>query len=113
MSQPILLKANAAGTNADNATVFEYTTNADQYDTWQLGSTTGVMDVFVTGDGTNYMAAAVALIDLGSVAPSTAVVETTAGGNYGIRGRWKGIRVLQKGATAVTNAHLIGYLQGG
>lgn len=111
MSDPILLRANAVGTNADNATVFEFTSNAENYDTWQLGSTTGVMDVFVSGDGTNFLTSPVALIDLGSVAPATAVIETAANGNYGIKGRWKAIRVLQKGGTAVANAYLIGYLQ--
>ncbi len=105
---PVLIKTGGAS-NADNATVFEIASNAEFYDTWQLGSTGGVMDVFVSGDGTNFQSAAVALIDLGSTAPSTAVTATTAGGNYGIRGRWKAIRVLQNGATAVANAYLIGY----
>ena len=94
---------------SDNDLIFEVPANAELFDTWQLGSTAGAMDVFVSGDGTNYMASAVALIDLGSTAPSTAVVVTTAGGNYGIRGRWKKIKVLQNGATAVANGYLIGY----
>jgi hypothetical protein len=95
--------------NADDATVFESLSNAEQFDTWQLGSSAGAMDVYVSGDGVNFQTAPVALIDLGSIDPSTAVVETTAGGNYGIRGRWRSIRVQQKGATAVENAYLIGY----
>lgn len=95
--------------DADNAEVFEIASNAELYDTWQLGSTAGVMDVFVSGDGTNYQTAAIALIDLGSTAPSTAVTVTTANGNYGFKGRWKGIRVLQNGATNVENGYLIGY----
>lgn len=99
-----------AGTGVnDNDPVFELAADAEYFDTWQLGSTAGAMDVFVSGDGTNYMASALALIDLGSTAPSTAVVVTTAGGNYGIRGRWKKIKVLQNGATAVANGYLIGY----
>lgn len=108
MGRPVLIKTAGLGVN-DNDVVFEIASNAQNFDTWQLGSTAGVMDVFVSGDGTNYMAAAVALVDLGSTAPSTAVVVTTAGGNYGIRGRWKKIKVLQNGATAVANAYLIGY----
>lgn len=107
MSKPVLKRLGAAA--ADNATVFEITSNADQFDTWELGSSAGAMDVFVAGDGTNYLAAAVALVDLGSTAPSTTVVETTAGGNYGIRGRWPKIIVRQKGVTAVVGAYLIGY----
>lgn len=107
MGTPVLKRLGA--TDADNAAVFEITSNGDQFDTWQLGSSAGAMDVFVAGDGTNYLSAAVALIDLGSTAPSTAVVETTAGGHYGIRGRWPKIIVRQKGATAVVGAYLIGY----
>lgn len=104
----VMIKTGGAGTN-DNDVVFAIAQNAENFDTWQLGSTAGVMDVFVSGDGTNYMTAAIALVDLGSTAPATAVTVTTANGNYGIRGRWKGIRVLQNGGTAVENAYLIGY----
>lgn len=108
MGTPVLIKTAGVGVNNDDV-VFEVASNAEYYDTWQLGSTAGAMDVFVSGDGTNYLSAAIALIDLGSTAPSTAVVVTTAGGNYGIRGRWKKIKVLQNGATAVANGYLIGY----
>lgn len=108
MNQAPMIKTGGSGTN-DNDVVFEILENAELYDTWQLGSTAGAMDVFVSGDGTNFQSAAIAMIDLGSTAPSTAVIVTTAGGNYGIRGRWKAIRVLQNGATAVENAFLIGY----
>ncbi len=93
--------------NADNATVFEFLGNMQSYDTYQLGSTGGAMDVYGSGDGTNFLSAPIALIDLGSTTPSVAVVETAANGNYGFRGRYKAIRVLQKGATAVANAYLI------
>ena len=102
------LRKTGTGTN-DNDIVIELTSNADHYDTWQLSSSAGAMDVFVSADGTNYLTAAVALIDLGSTAPSTAVVVTTAGGNYGIRGRWPKIKLLQNGATAVVGAVLEGY----
>lgn len=93
----------------DNQVVFEIANNAQQFLYYELGSAAGAMDVYVSGDGTNYQTAAIALIDLGSTAPSTAVIETTAGGNYGLKSRWKKIKVLQKGATAVTGAFLIGY----
>lgn len=108
MGRPVLIKTAGAGVNNDDV-VFEIASNAQNFDTWQLGSTAGAMDVFVSGDGTNYMSAAIALVDLGSTAPSTAVVVTTAGGNYGIRGRWKKIKLMQNGATAVANAYLVGY----
>lgn len=93
---------------SDNDVIFEVS-GAELFDTWLLGSTAGAMDVFVSGDGTNYQSAAIALIDLGSTTPSTAVVVTTAGGNYGIKGRWKKIKVQQNGGTAVANGYLIGY----
>lgn len=108
MGTPVLIKTAGAGVN-DNDVVHEVTANAEQFDTWQLGSTAGSMDVFVSGDGTNYLSAAVALVDLGSTTPATAVVATTAGGHYGIRGRWKKVKLQQVGATAVANAYLIGY----
>lgn len=107
MSTGVLRRLGA--TTSDNEAVFEITSNGDQYDTWQLGSSAGAMDVFVSGDGTNYLSAAVALVDLGSTTPATAVIETTAGGHYGIRGRWPKIIVRQKGATAVVGGYLIGY----
>lgn len=108
MNQSPMIKMGGAGVN-DNDVVFDISDNAELFDTWQIGSTAGALDVFVSGDGTNYQTAALALIDLGSTAPSTAVTVTAAGGNYGIKGRWKGIRVLQNGSTAVANAYLIGY----
>lgn len=107
MSTSVLRRTNA--TTADNEAVFEITSNGEQFDTWQVGSSAGAMDVFAAGDGTNYLASALALVDLGSTAPSTAVIETTAGGHYGIRGRWPRLIVRQKGATAVVGAYLIGY----
>lgn len=108
MNQSPMIKTAGAGVSNDDI-VFEIASNAELFDTWQLGSSAGAMDVFVSGDGTNYQSAAIALIDLGSVAPATAVVVTTAGGNYGIKGRWKKIKLLQNGGVAVANAFLIGY----
>lgn len=95
--------------NADNATVLEITKNAEDFDTWQLCSTAGAMDVFASADGTNFMTTPLALIDLGSTTPGTAVVESAANGNFGFKGRWRALRVLQKGATAVVAAVLTGY----
>lgn len=109
MSERFLHRLGASA--ADNAIIFEVPENAEQFNCWQLGSAAGAMDVFVSGTGVSYQTAAIALIDLGSTSPSTAVVLTTAGGNYGIRGRWKKIQVLQNGATAVTGAYLIGYVE--
>lgn len=94
-------------TNADNAVVFTFTGNGQTYDTYQLGSTAGVMDVFGSGDGTNFGTTALALIDMCSTTPATNVVETAANRHFLLRGRFKAIQILQKGATAVENAYLI------
>jgi hypothetical protein len=96
------------GTNAGDI-VIEITKNAEDYDTWQLGSSAGSMQVFGSLDGTNYLVTALALVDLTSVAPGTTVTSTTAGGNYGLKGRWKKIKLTQNGATAVAGAVLEGY----
>lgn len=93
--------------NADNAVVFTLTGNGQEYDTYILGSTAGVMDVFASGDGTNFGTTALALIDLCSTTPATRVVETAANRHFMLQGRWKAIQVLQKGATAVENAYVI------
>lgn len=92
---------------ADNAVVFTFTGNAQSYDTYQFGSTAGAMDVFASGDGTNELTTALAIIDMASTTPATRVVETAANRHYMLQGRFKSIRILQKGATAVENAYLI------
>ena len=92
---------------ADDAVVFLISGNGQDNDTYQLGSVEGVMDVYGSGDGTNFLTAPIALIDLGSTTPSVAVLETTANKHFGFRGRYKAVRVQQKGATAVVSAYLI------
>lgn len=94
-------------TTADNEVVFTLTGNAQDIDTWQLGSSAGAMDVFGSGDGTNFLATAIALTDLTATAPATRVIETAAGKHYSFSGRYKKIQILQKGATGVDNAYVI------
>ena len=94
-------------TNADNAVVFSLAGNAQEYDTYQIGSTTGAMDVFGSGDGVTFQATPIALVDLTATAPGTLVIETTAAKHYTFRGRYKAIVIQQKGATAVTGAYVI------
>ena len=93
---------------ADNAVLFQITLTpgGPQYNTFQFGSAAGAIDVFGSGDGTTYLADPVAMIDLTSTTPSTLVIETTAGKHFGIRGQFKALRFLQKGATGVTGAYL-------
>jgi hypothetical protein len=108
MSASILRKVGGVGVNAADI-VFEITANADLYDSWQLASTAGAMVVVGSIDGTNYQSASIAMVDLGSTAPGTYVTATVAGGNYGIKGRWKKLKVSQTGAAAVANACIEGY----
>lgn len=91
---------------ADNATVIE-TGDASLYSEFTLQATDGAMDVYVSLDGTNYSTAALSLIDLGATT-SDPVIETAADRTYAFFGVFAKIRVLQKGATAVTGAVLMG-----
>lgn len=107
MTKPIYTQTGAAA--ADNAVVFEIAGNGEQFEMWELSSTAGAMDVQVSMDGTNYLATEIALIDLMSTTPSVAVIETAAGKCYAFMGRFRKLKVLQKGATAVVAACLTGW----
>ena len=89
----------------DNDVVIEFNDIVDGADTFLLMSTSGAMDVFVSLDGTNYSTAALSLTDMGATT-SDPVIVTVANRVYGFRGKYKAIRVLQNGATAVANAVL-------
>jgi hypothetical protein len=93
-----------AGVN-DNDVVAELD-DVSRFNEFTLASGTGVMDVDVSLDGTNFIAA-IALEDKTSTTPATRVVETAALGLYYFEGNIKSVRVRQKGAVAVTNAVLI------
>lgn len=94
----------------DNDVLLEMTSAThsalSQCDSWELGSTAGSIDVYVSGDGTNYLSSPIALTDLNSLEPSTTVVTTTAGIHYGFRKHAKKIKFLQVGATAVANGYV-------
>lgn len=92
------------GTN-NNDVVIEFSDIVDGADTFLLMSTAGAMDVFVSLDGTNYATAALSLDDMGATTTDPVIV-TSANRVYGFRGKYKAIRVLQNGATAVENAVL-------
>lgn len=100
-----------SGTN-DNDVVIDATDLMDGADTFFLMSTAGAMDVFVSLDGTNYTTAALSLTDMGATT-TTPVVVTAANRMYGFRGKFKAVRVLQNGATAVENAVLRYGVMGG
>lgn len=96
-----------SGTN-DNDIVIDFggaNDTIDDFDTYQLMSTTGAMDVFVSLDGTNYSTAPLALSDLGAVS-SDPVIVTVANRVYGFRGKYRAVRVRQNGGVAVSNAAL-------
>lgn len=92
------------GTN-DNDVVITFDDVVDGADTFLLMSTAGAMDVFVSLDGTNFSTAALSLTDMGAIT-SDPVLVTVANRVYGFRGKFKAIRVLQNGITAVTAAVL-------
>lgn len=94
-------KYTGSGTN-DNDVVIQ-TDSVDQFDAFCLMSTAGAMDVFVSLDGTNYATAALSLQDFGATT-SDPVVVTAANRIYCFVGKFKKLKVLQNGATAVVAA---------
>jgi len=90
---------------SDNDVVID-TEDVMNFDTFELSSTAGAMDVFISHDGANFNTAARSLADLGA-ATTNPVLVTVAGRSYGFRGIVKKIRVRQNGATAVANAVLL------
>lgn len=93
------------GTGTSDNEIVIQSDDIQQYDTFILQSTSGAMDVFVSVDGTNYSTAALSLSDLGAT-DTIPVLVTVANRTYGFRGKFKYIRVLQNGGSAVTAAVL-------
>jgi hypothetical protein len=102
-------KYTGTGTN-DNDVVIQ-TNSVDQFDAFCLFSTAGAMDVFVSLDGTNYATEALSLQDFGAV-DNNPVVVTAASRIYCFVGKFKTLRVLQNGATAVTAATMNAWKMG-
>lgn len=96
-------RATGSGTNNDDIVIA--LNDVLNYDTFMLMSTAGLMDVFVSLDGTNY-AGPISLADFGAVT-SDPVIVTAANRMYGFRGKFQKIRVMQNGAAAVENASLM------
>ena len=97
-------KFEGTGTN-DNDVVIQ-TNDIQRYNAFLLMTTAGAVDVMVSLDGTNYSTAALSLIDFGATTQDPVIV-TVAGRIYGFRGKFKYIRILQNGATAVEDAVLL------
>jgi hypothetical protein len=87
----------AAGA-ADNAVIY-LSPDVSAYNVHYVEATAGTVDVDVSIDGTNFIAAA-AGVSLITTTPATRVVEAASGVCLEIRGKFKAIRVNQKGATA-------------
>lgn len=102
MSKPAGVARGSA--SADNATVLEVD-GVLWCDIFELMSTQGAMDVYVSLDGTNFTTAPLSLTDQGAT-DAVPVIETVANRMYGFRGKFRSVRVLQKGATAVTDASM-------
>lgn len=89
----------------DNDLLVDYI-NDGKANTFQLSSTGGAMDVFVSMDGVNFTTDALSLADLGA-STTDPVLVTAANRAYGFVGLYKRVRVRQNGATAVTDPVLM------
>ncbi len=87
----------AAGA-ADNAVVYT-SPDVSAYNVHYIECTAGTVDIDVSLDGTNWIAA-VAGVSLVTTTPATRVVEAANGVCLEVRGKFKAIRVNQKGVTA-------------
>ena len=101
-------KTGAIGTN-DNDVVYDtndYTDELDlgNYNTHYIECIAGTIDVDVSIDGINWIAA-IAGISLVTTTPATRVVEAASGVCIVITGSFERLRVNQKGATA-SNARI-------
>ena len=83
---------------ADNAVVY-LSPDVSAYNVHYVEATAGTVDVDVSLDGTNFIAA-VAGVSLITTTPATRVIEAASGVCLEIQGKFKAIRVNQKGATA-------------
>lgn len=89
-----------SGTGANDNDVLFTSGRMLAYDTFMVSSSAGAVDVEVTQDGTIWDGP-VSMADLGAIT-SDPVVVTVAGRQYGFKGKYQQIRVLQNGATAAT-----------
>lgn len=81
----------------DNEVVIQ-TGDMTGYDACFLMSTTGIVDVLVSLDGTNYSTAPLSMNDYGGTSADPVLV-TVALRVYGFASKFRRIRVLQSGAT--------------
>ncbi len=92
-----------AGVNDDDVVIDS--DDLSRFDTFELSSTAGAMDVEVSHDGATFIGPR-SLGDLGAITLDPVIV-TAAARAYGFRGVVQHIRVSQNGAVAVAGAVLI------
>jgi hypothetical protein len=99
----------AAGLGENDNDVIVQADDVSGFREFELHSTAGACDVFVSLDGTTYSTAALSMFDLGSASFATAVVVTAANRVYKFTGCFQSVRVLQNGATPPTAVTLLCY----
>lgn len=86
------------GSCTDDNEVLIQTGDTLNFDACMVMSTTGVVDVFISLDGTNYITAPLSLADYGAV-DTNPVLVTVALRLYGFVSKFWKIRITQNGAT--------------
>lgn len=94
------------GTGASDNDIIVQTGDVTNFNTFELFSTAGALDVDVSLNGTDYTTAPHSLTDLGATV-SDPVLVTAANRSYRFRGTYRKIRVRQNGATAATKVNLM------
>lgn len=92
------------GANADDVIV--QTSDISKFDTFELMSTAGALQVLASIDGTRYATAPLSLTDMGATT-SDPVIVTAANRLYRFRGVFSRLKVTQNGATAAADVVLI------
>lgn len=97
------------GTGTNDNDVMLTVSDARQYDAFILMSTVGVVDVQISLNGTDWSTAPLSMTDMGAISTDPVLV-TVANRVYGFRGVFRGVRVLQNGATGATASLMCGNL---
>jgi hypothetical protein len=87
------------GLGASDNDIVVQADGVSSYRTFDITTTAGAADVFVSYDGTNYHSAPLSLTDLGSASFATAVIVTAANRVYRFTGCFEKVKVQQAGAT--------------
>ena len=96
----------SAGDSDDDNDIVVQTGSVIDFDEFELMSTTGVLDVFPSLDGTNYATAPLSLRDMGALSLNPVVV-TVANRVYKFTGHFMAIRVQQASGVDTTAVTLV------